>query len=190
MSGDNRPVATDALHTLGTIIDDQQKRDAIHLAVIPMQAAQRLFPGQDIGTADGMASTSASPLGIVDPFLKVPVQQGEWFWMVIYPRTITSLRHVWSHPALPDEPQPVSSRAASEAWLRDFVARSDCPTYESVIGKAVEHINGIGGGWDDDYLHFNGSDAHGEIPDEFWSHIEAVTGLKATRRATYFSCSC
>jgi hypothetical protein len=40
-----RSVATDALATLGTIIDDTQKRDAIHIAVEPVIAGERLRPG-------------------------------------------------------------------------------------------------------------------------------------------------
>ena len=42
MGSDKRSVATDALETLGTIIDDTQKRDAIHLAVEPVVAGERL----------------------------------------------------------------------------------------------------------------------------------------------------
>ena len=100
---DKRSVSTDALETLGTIIDETQARDAIHLAVEPVQANEKLFPGQDIGLIEGKASSKAEKLlGIVDPFLKTSVLEGEWFWMVIYPRKITSLRHVWSHPDIPD----------------------------------------------------------------------------------------
>ena len=192
MSADKR----DALATLGTIIDDTQGRDAIHVAVIAVRASQRLFPGQDVGVEDGEASPKAGTLvGIVDPFLKQPVQVGEWFWMLLYPRTITSLRHVWSHPALPDEPPPErkpasmhDKKAASEGWLRSFVAKADCPSYETVIATAI----GEGAHqWDpDEYLHFNGQDAHGEIPDEFWDHIEVVTGRKPEHRPKYFSCGC
>lgn len=45
--------------------------------------------------------------------------------------------------------------------------------------------------WDaDEYLHFNGRDAHGEIPDEFWTHLEIATGKKPPHKPKYFSCSC
>jgi hypothetical protein len=44
MTADNRPVATDALATLGTIIDKTAARDAIHLAVEPVVAAHTLRP--------------------------------------------------------------------------------------------------------------------------------------------------
>jgi len=102
-NGDKRSVATDALETLGTIIDDKAGRDAIHLAVEPVIAAMHLNPGEDVGLLpDGRASKSDNPLGIVDPFLKGVVFPGERFWLVVYPRQITSLRHVWSHPAFPE----------------------------------------------------------------------------------------
>ena len=35
---DKRKVSTDALETLGTLIGSDEKRDAIHLAVIPCEA--------------------------------------------------------------------------------------------------------------------------------------------------------
>lgn len=191
----DRPVATDALATLGMIIDDTQKRDAIHLAVLPMQAVTKLFPGQDVGLVPGGAGPSVTPLGIVDPFLKAPVQAGERFWLILYPRTISSLRHVWSHPAVDDEPaqKPIDTgsladrKAASEAWLRDFASTADTPGYERLIAEAVNPKDGWG---DPEYLHFNGSDAHGEIPAAFWDHVEVVTGQKIEKRAKYFSCSC
>lgn len=99
MGADKRKVSTDALETLGKVINSKEKRDAIHLAVEPTQAKQTLRPGQHVGV-DG---TTNNPVGIVDPFLARPVKEGEWFWLVIYPRQIHSLRHVWTHPAFPDE---------------------------------------------------------------------------------------
>jgi hypothetical protein len=97
-NAEKRTVSTDALETLGTLITPAEKRDAIHLAVNPTKAKQNLRPGQDVGI-DG---TINNPVGIVDPFLKRPVKEGEWFWLVVYPRQINSLRHVWTHPAFPE----------------------------------------------------------------------------------------
>lgn len=178
MSGDNRSVTTDALATLGTIIETGG-RDAIHLAVNPTVAAEKLYPGQDVGV-DG---TRNSPVGIVDPFLKAPVQPGEMFWLVVYPRQINSLRHVWTHPAFPDEKYAGSSVKKSEKWLRDFVASSECPSYDEVMTVATYSTG--------DSLCF-GDRASGNIPPEFWDHYEVVTGkTKPTnQRATYFSCAC
>jgi hypothetical protein len=202
MSADKRTVTTDALETLGMIISENEKRDAIHLAVEPIVAGQTLAPGQHVGliTIEGVTRAYITKqehlLGIVDPFLNEPVRAGNRFWLVVYPRQINSLRHVWTHPAFPDAPEVagmtpklgVDAKAASEAWLRNFIATSDCPSYEVVIAKAVDNDDS----WSDEYLHFSGRDAHGDIPPEFWDHVEIVTGSKipADKRATGFSCSC
>ncbi len=188
---DKRKVSTDALETLGTIITPNEKRDAIHLAVIPAQAVEAMDPGDRISYKDGRAVLDKDGIGIVDPFLPRPVRAGQTFWMVLRPRLITSLRHVWTHPALPDEPGISASaetdtmvlKAASEQWIRDFLTRVDGPGYEVVLAAAVSEYN------DDDSLHL-GVDASGDIPPEFWDHVETVTGKKITNRPTYFTCSC
>lgn len=185
---EKRSVHTDALATLGTIINEREKRDAIHLAVEPTKAAEKLYPGQDVGV-DG---TRNNPVGIVDPFLKSAVLPDEWFWLVVYPRQINSLRHVWTHPAFTDEPcAPSKSKAASEVWLRNFCATADCPSYEKVMELIQKKEVDAGRSYmDEEYLHFSGRDAHGKIPNEFWDHVETVLGIKITERPAYFSCSC
>ena len=192
---EKRSMTTDALRTLGTIIGEGEGRDAIHLAVEPSVAAHPLRPGDHVGfLPDGSVGICDKPVGIVDPFLAANVKTGERFWLVVYPRQITSLRHVWTHPAFPEAPVeaialPDPSRAASEKWLLDFTAAADCPGYEAVMEAAIGHSRGdcrVGA----EYLHFDGSDAHGNIPDEFWTHFEVVSGIKAKYRAEYFSCSC
>ena len=104
MSADNRSVATDALETLGMIHETPQLRDAIHLAVYPVVAACNIEPGDDIGiNENGLASPYAESLtGIADPFIGHTIMKGERFWLVVYPRQIRSLRHVWEHPAFPN----------------------------------------------------------------------------------------
>ena len=109
MSGDKRSVATDALETLGTLpIPADSGRDAIHLAVEPVIASERLLAGQDVYLLpDGRAAKGKeNAVGIVDPFLKQSVKAGEKFWLVVYPRQITSLRHVWTHPAFEEKVTP------------------------------------------------------------------------------------
>jgi hypothetical protein len=119
-NADKRTVSTDALETLGTIIDETAGRDAIHLAVEPVVAAHMLRPGDDVGFVEGGVGYCENPVGIVDPFLKERwVQKGQRFWLVVYPRQITSLRHVWTHPAFEEHKNaPTQSKAESEAWLR------------------------------------------------------------------------
>lgn len=210
--GNKHTITTDALSTLGSIIDDTAKRDAIHLAVIPAIAGCPLRPGNHIEIADGIARRTATGegIGIVDPFLTKAVEAGERFWMVIYPRQIDSLRHVWTHPALPDEslieksdrevPPAIKTirKQQSELWLRRFIAGVDCPGYETVLelidkgslpSPDSEYYSN-GGEYTAECLLFRGSNAHGTIPLEFWDHVEIVLGRKFKYRPEYFSCSC
>lgn len=194
-----------ALETLGTILAEDQGRDAVHLAAVAVRSAERLFRGQHIGLiGDRTVSANAGELvGIVDPFLSAAVLPGNWFWMLLYPRTITSLRHVWTHPTFPEgAPAIANSREQSEEWLRNFCNTHDTPQYETVIAalngqwpantEGDEDFGFEWGGWDGDSLHFRGIDAHSAIPEEFWHHVEVVLGRKIEweKKAKHFTCGC
>ena len=89
---------------LGQLIEDgDRRRDAIHIAVAPVTAADRLAPGQHVGLVQEgnveLVGPCDRPIGAVDPFLAAEVEPGQRFWLFLYPGTITSLRHVWTHPA-------------------------------------------------------------------------------------------
>lgn len=103
-SADKRSVSTDALETLGMIHFKPEARDAIHLAVEPVEAEEDLLPGEHINVHNGKAyrAMPGKGFGIVDPFLLKPVKLGERFWFIMYPRQVRSLRHVWEHPAFPE----------------------------------------------------------------------------------------
>jgi hypothetical protein len=195
-----RKVSTDALETLGMIHPQQQFRDAIHLAVEPVIAGERLSPGEHIFLRDGKAygntgATNNPPLlGIVDPFLEDKVKPGQQFWLVIYPRKITSLRHVWSHPGLPDEAEPPAQtkadRSASEVWMRKWAMEHVSEDYYGdggSVGEDAAYAFAIEAG----HEHRIGcyEDARDHIDSEWWGHWEAITGCKGDREA-YFSCAC
>jgi len=87
---------------LGQTPDSTAARDAIHIAITPVTSAERLFPGQHVGLIPGTSdrvTTAAPHIGIVDPYLTAPVQPGQRFYLCLYPQTVTSLRHEWTHPA-------------------------------------------------------------------------------------------
>lgn len=203
-------MAKDAVATMGTILtDDVGGRDAVHVAVIAATAAGKLTPGQHVGFKSGAApepkdtgepivGTSDDPIGIVDPFLEGMLQPGQRFWLYLYPRTITSLRHNWTHPRFEDLKRgQIYSRptqvAESEAWLRAWCAANDCPAWptvrDAIEGKSIDDGD-TSARIDGEYLHFGGRDAHGEIPDSFWHHVEIVLGRKLEDKPQYFSCSC
>ena len=87
---------------LGHLIDGEAYRDAVHVAVCPVVAAADLEPGQHVGLVGDsreLVGPGREPIGIIDPFLREPVAAGRRCWLFLYPNTVTSLRHVWTHPA-------------------------------------------------------------------------------------------
>lgn len=190
-----RKVSTDALETLGMIIDDTQKRDAIRLAVAPVRSVQRLMPGDHITITDGRASKARvnEGHGIVDPFLEGPVRPGEVFWFVMYPRKVTSLRHVWSHPDFPDEADVAapeqSTRSESETWMRAWAVRHMGENHygDELLSEEEAYQNAINAGRNNHLGPYEGADS--SINGVWWDHWEAITGAKGDRE-TYFSCSC
>lgn len=89
---------------LGRLVEGNLGRDAVHVAIVPVEAGQELWPGGHTGIGeDGLAYNAlmrnVKAVGIVDPFLATSVDKGQRFYLCLFPGTITSLRHVWSHPA-------------------------------------------------------------------------------------------
>jgi len=190
MSSD-RSVSTDALASLGMLAPANAGRDAIHLAVEPVVATVRVFPGQHV---DASGTPVGAKVGIVDPYLTVAVEPGQRFWLFVYPRQITSLRHVWSHPAFPEESSAPShdiedSMAISDKWMRAWAVKHMGDDYygsgdlseDDAFAYAIEagannHIGPY-------------EDARAYINSEWWDHWETITG-KRGKRDEYFSCSC
>lgn len=89
---------------LGQLVGETRSRDAVHVAIIPVVSDQELAPGQHIAFDKGIDKVKSVPacdgVGIVDPFLTGKVERGQRFYMCMYPGTTTSLRHVWTHPAI------------------------------------------------------------------------------------------
>ena len=201
MTENKHKVATDALETLGTHpIPDNSGRDAIHLAVEPSVAGVRLRPGERVKIDEGFAVPAGhDATGIVDPFLSDLVQSGQRFWFVLLPRTITSLRHVWSHPAFPEEASYhadaddhyVDPAVASKQWIENFAAKIPL-AYDTVMEGARYYVADRKAGGYGEYLCFGGLLEGESVPDEFWPHYEAVTGEKVAEghRGSFFTCSC
>lgn len=97
-------------------------RDAVHVAVVVAVAGCVLAPGARVSRSeDGRyrdlehGDFDGKQVGIVDPYLKVPVRQGSAFWLCLFPGAVTSLRHHWTHPEFrgAGEPHPEPSGAVS-----------------------------------------------------------------------------
>lgn len=82
---------TDYTKLIGTILERNVGRDAIHIAILPMLATRVMKPGERLKD------------GIVDPYLEESVQPGQYYFLFLYPGTVTGLRHVWTHPSFSEE---------------------------------------------------------------------------------------
>lgn len=184
---EKRKVSTDALETLGMQIDETAKRDAIHLAVEPCIAGEDLYPGQHIGILNGEARTTATKkLGIVDPFINGHIPSGKKFWLIVYPRTITSLRHVWEHPNFTEKGiGELSDIEKSKLWIKEFADR---------IRQHPDSLMEAANLWieSEEYTYDNSESYkdHDEEFTEFWKHYKIVTGQSPKDETSFFTCSC
>lgn len=218
-NADKRSVTTDALDTLGTIITPNEKRDAIHLAVENVVAAEILAPNDDVGfLPDGRVGKNAAvKLGKVDPFLTNYVMEGVNFWLVVYPRQITSLRHVWEHPSFPaselspstpSAPKKVRRKAAAPKAMASPETPLPAPVLDPDVEESERWLEDYAAQIDitykeliraaDDFVShgeylIDGGKFEGEsLPNGFWDHYERVTGniVPENERWSFFSCSC
>ena len=184
---------------LGEIITEpgeQNQRDAIHIAVVPIIAGTVLRPGQHVGVSDDgrQSRHSGAPVGIVDPFLKANVTEGQTFWLFLYQGQVTTLRHEWTHPAFPNVQQqgsiavPLSEMNLARNRMEEF-ARECNQDYDSFIDEVRTAIHETrGGGWG--YVNV-GDNEGATIYPEFWSDLEKLTGIvRNTGEHISFNCSC
>ena len=181
----------DTQFTMGTIHKVAYERDAVHVAVVSVIASTKLKTGDHIGLVGDDQETvgpSASPIGIVDPFIKGAVKKGDRFWMFLYPNSITGLKHVWNHPAFTEKVAQRDAKGDSEAWLRHFADEVGADYYEmmEVASSHCDDKNRWG-----DYLIDGGRWEGQSTPDEFWIHFASVTGkTPLSGPVGIFSCSC
>jgi hypothetical protein len=180
--------------TVGKLLKGTEGRDAIHFALAPMVAGMGLSPGERVGirAGDGDASTACTPhVGIVDPFLAVDVKQGERFWLFLFPGTITSLRHAWTHPEFPNdtgEAEKVRDTAVQEAmsWLKWYAKREInpyCMTPDEALDKLLADLkNGT-------LQSYGLKRTENDIDRELWDRL-AVIGVIVNPSNLSYSCSC
>lgn len=163
------------------------QKDAIHFAVAPVKSSDRFLPGEHVGLNDkGEAAHVENTIGIVDPFLKKAVEPGETFWLMLYPKTVTNLRHDWSHPAFRNSKDD-EIKQESIIWITGLADECDM-SYRAFMDAANQAVE------DDDYYYTIGNQTPGRIWDDretFWKHYEIVTGKKVKdKEKTFISCAC
>jgi hypothetical protein len=183
---------------IGQLIEGEANRDAIHVAIAPVVAAEKLAPGQHVGFVEGStdrveslpgAVYASRRIGIVDPYLPSLVFPEQRFYLFLYPRTVTSLRHEWTHPAFQAVPTSQPQPSESENWLRNFADKAGL-SYDRVLEIGRDYADNDGF-----YTEYDTSRARDAFYDvdsaEWWTHIERVTGITVNdKQHTPFNCSC
>lgn len=172
---------------IGKLIDQERGKDAIHVAVAPVEAAYPLIVGSHVCILpDGKAGYGTGSIGIVDPFLMVAPKAGDLFYLFLYPGSITSLRHEWVHPAFERKPEPEAPKNASRQWIEGFADRIGT-SYEYLMKGADAYVA------DGSYLNMGSNETYGDYYHEmptFWNHYSALTGKVVNETGSFFSCAC
>jgi len=175
---------------LGELIEGNQERDAIHVAIVPMVAAEMLRPGQRVGlVGETEAGVSGDVVGIVDPYLTDVVPKGSRFWLCLLPGTVTGMRHHWEHPAF--NGHGIVSEAIQKEKSKQWLMAQCEPlgiTFEEMTDPYFDAINS---GYVKTYQNESGRDHWFEIEEDFWKHYETYMGIKVPEEDRGgFTCSC
>lgn len=168
---------------LGKLITNEyESRDAVHFAIIPVEAGELIYPAALVGVQKGIAYMhSAKKVGIADPFLKTQINKGDRFWLMMLPNTTTSIRHTWAHPAF--DADVTSSQSTYNAlaidFMTEFVSKYEI-SIDDVLTKHPREWNA------------RGDDANNEFKEnwQFWQYYTQVTGNHVDLHDFHISCWC
>lgn len=184
---------SDTQSSLGKLVIGDPERDAIHIAVVAVVADGVLSAGMRVGFKENgkVGRIPQEVIGIVDPFLTQSVYEDDKFWLFLLPNSITSLKHVWTHPAFPvAASSPDTAKSASERWMLAWAVEHMSEDYYGDDGKRsaeVAYADAIEAGRTHSIGPYEG--ARDYIDGEWWSHWEAITGERGSRD-TFFRCAC
>jgi len=173
---------------LGEYAPDGAMRDAIHIAIAPVIAGANLNPGDHVGfDEDGRVSQTNRHqyIGVIDPFLTGTIRQGTQVYLLLYPGTIHSLRHHWTHPWFKETDLVEAENpriAEAKSWITQY-AEGLGLTYEELMQGASDYIKY------DNFLYKGGLLEGHNTAEEFWVKYEIITGISGDR-GNFFSCSC
>jgi len=178
---------------IGRLLPEKTETDAIHIAVAPLRAACDLTPGQHVGlTPEGTMGPSNHPLGIVDPFLRENLYQGQLAYLFLYPNTVTGLRHVWTHPAFIESDEALKIEHARTYVTR--IAQICGRTYEAMIEICTDYAE------DESEFLMDNTERYKQVSceewAEFWDHFFVLTEIRRSKidpvwdLGAPFTCSC
>lgn len=180
---------------LGQLITKHVGRDAIHIAIAPVQCGDEegLEPAQrikiDRNSKQAVSAEDWEFTAIVDPWLIDGPRYGQWFWALLNPNTITALRHYWTHPDFPDLRNNEEKQNALE-WMIQFAQDLGVNSHGRTL--SVDELLSGADQWlaDGEYTRWGYDDTY--ITDEFWVNYEIIRGIIVDpgNRQDFFECDC
>lgn len=173
---------------LGQIINGPAKRDAIHVAIAPIEAGEDLMAGVRVKVHEGKAFREHAVLavGIVDPFLTGLVRKGQKFYLCLFPNTVTSLRHEWTHPSFEEDEPITGPNKESIEWLTAYAEN-----FNMDYAELIEAMHDANRGHIFCLDFDTPGEAYGQDKETAWEHYELVTGDKVTDKCEQvFRCAC
>lgn len=173
---------------LGRLIEGEAQRDAIHIAIAPVVAAEVIYPGSKVLLRpDGKAMMHPIGIGIADPYYSFKIDVGEKFWLFLFPNTLTGMRHHWTHPKFPDSDENTEVNIDSINWMKEWAANHETE-YDYLIKGTIAEVTKSRDR--DSYVCLGQEDT--DIPEEFWYHFTNITGINTNPldRPESFRCAC
>lgn len=164
---------SDNAKTVGTVISHNGVRDAIHVPIISVIAAERLAPGDWVTIDKDNAAFKAdrnSAVAIIDPYLQWWANAGELVWAFLRPGSITTLTHHWTHREIADSPASIPVRELARARLEKFATDDLGVTLDKML--ATIDLCSIG----DEHRLVNGDYYGLDEYSGFWSDYVLYTG--------------
>ena len=173
-------------------------RDAVHISCIPVTVMERMVPGTKVKIDKGsMGELVAYPadlnnyddyVGVIDPFYNEDfVDSGTRAWLLLRPKSIVELRHVWVHPEI----DWACNKLEAEDYLCQCAVKLDM-SYESLLEIASNFLRSGNsyveyGGETLRYKFFSDIDSR-----RFWWCVCKLTGLHLPEdmEMNPFDCSC
>ncbi len=169
-------------------------RDAIHVAVVSVTAGGLLCRGDRVkwyrkGMSVVACSHSEEAVGIVNPFMDNHYNPGKTVWIMLYPNTVTGMKHHWSHPDFDQTEDSLELAYATIDRMAETLGMSsydDCSARDRLIEYANEYCRHQSGCWGSDYYQADPQDW-----ENFWKAYSVVTGNpRPTENRVPFRCAC